>query len=180
MATATRANAVGDLSDFQPHPPRLGSVESEQIECVTEENGFPSRQPAALADKPSGPAVRRHTTGRNQQLNVKATPETVVRFYRLADERRVVLGELLEQALEALKVATQPGLDNWLMLPYQRTPIAVEQEGRACPCRCAHPAIRRSTIAQAKLCRRGSAGDRRTLGHGPEDAMSAGALRFMS
>ena len=42
MPTATRANAVGDLSDFQPHPPRLGSVEPEQIECVTEENGFPT------------------------------------------------------------------------------------------------------------------------------------------
>lgn len=45
----------------------------------------------------------RHRTGRNQQLNIKASAETIVRFYRLADERRIALGELLEQALDALE-----------------------------------------------------------------------------
>lgn len=107
MAATTRANAFGDLSDFQPHPPRPRNVQPEQIDRVSKDNGFPSRQPAAPPAKPLRPAVRRHTTGRNQQLNVKATPETIARFYRLADERRVVLGELLEQALEALEVSTQ-------------------------------------------------------------------------
>ena len=107
MAIATRANAFGDLSDFQPHPPRPRNVQPEQIDRVAKENGFPSRQPVPPVDKPSRPAVRRHTTGRNQQLNVKATPETIARFYRLADERGVVLGELLEQALEALEASTR-------------------------------------------------------------------------
>jgi hypothetical protein len=45
----------------------------------------------------------RHRTGRNQQLNIKATTETIERFYKLADERRVALGELLEHALDALE-----------------------------------------------------------------------------
>lgn len=45
----------------------------------------------------------RHRTGRNQQFNIKASAETIARFYSLADERRVALGELLEQALDALE-----------------------------------------------------------------------------
>jgi hypothetical protein len=49
----------------------------------------------------------RHRTGRNQQFNIKATAETIVRFYRLADERRMALGELLEQALDALEKSAE-------------------------------------------------------------------------
>lgn len=49
----------------------------------------------------------RHRTGRNQQLNIKASAETIARFYRLADERRVALGELLEQALNALEKSAE-------------------------------------------------------------------------
>ena len=44
-----------------------------------------------------------YTTGRNQQINIKATAETIARFYRLADENHVPLGALLEQALAALE-----------------------------------------------------------------------------
>lgn len=47
--------------------------------------------------------IARHRTGRNQQLNIKATAETIDRFYKLADKRRVALGELLEQGLDALE-----------------------------------------------------------------------------
>jgi hypothetical protein len=47
--------------------------------------------------------IARHRTGRNQQINIKATTETIERFYKLADERRVALGELLEHALNALE-----------------------------------------------------------------------------
>ena len=61
-----------------------------------------------VAESPkAAPKRRRYTTGRNQQLNVKATAETVARFYRLADQQRVPLGELLDQALQALETATQ-------------------------------------------------------------------------
>ena len=106
--SAERANAFGDLSDFQPRPrPKRarGSPPREDIDRLARESGFPSRQPQVAAPAPTRPAARRHVTGRNQQINVKATPETIARFYRLADERKVVLGELLELALSALEDA---------------------------------------------------------------------------
>lgn len=106
MATS-RANAFGDLNDFQPKPPQAHRIKDEQIEQDAESLGFPSRQAPAARPAPlvSKRTLRRHTTGRNQQLNVKATPGTIARFYRLADERQVVLEERLERALEALEKA---------------------------------------------------------------------------
>ena len=52
--------------------------------------------------KPVPRLQRRYTTGRNQQINVKATAETIARFYRIADEMNVPLGEVLSRALDAL------------------------------------------------------------------------------
>lgn len=105
---AARANAFGDLSDFQPQPVPQGrsakKAPKEDIDRLAQASGFTSRQPQAPVPV-TRPAVRRHTTGRNQQINVKATPETIARFYRLADERKVVLGQLLELALDALEDA---------------------------------------------------------------------------
>jgi len=46
---------------------------------------------------------RRHRTGRNQQINIKATPQVIERLNKLADAKRIPLGELLEQALDALE-----------------------------------------------------------------------------
>lgn len=101
----TRANPFDDLSDFTAKT-QAKPVEPQQIERIATEMGFPSRQPVATPAHPLGTQVRRrYTTGRNQQLNVKATAETVARFYRLADQQGVPLGELLEQALQALEKA---------------------------------------------------------------------------
>ena len=100
----TRINPFGDLSDLsggtanEPKP-----VETAGIERIARENGFPSRQASIAPAEPAKPRRRRYTTGRNQQLNVKATAETIARFYRLADDRGCPLGELLEQALSALE-----------------------------------------------------------------------------
>jgi hypothetical protein len=67
---------------------------------VTEANHFPSRAPA----KPSSSVPRRgRRTGRNIQLNIKITSETLEAFYRLADEHGWVLGETFERALAALE-----------------------------------------------------------------------------
>jgi hypothetical protein len=57
--------------------------------------------------EPPAPASsgRRDKTGRNQQINIKATPEVIERLYRLSDARHVPLGELLEQALDALEAS---------------------------------------------------------------------------
>jgi Arc/MetJ-type ribon-helix-helix transcriptional regulator len=52
---------------------------------------------------------RRHTTGRNQQINIKATPQVIERLYKMADAKWVPLGELLEQALAALEKSVGQG-----------------------------------------------------------------------
>ena len=67
------------------------------VRQVSEQNSFPSRAPKAPPK-----LQRRRRTGRNAQLNIKATPETIARFTALADQRQVAFGELLERALDAL------------------------------------------------------------------------------
>jgi hypothetical protein len=46
---------------------------------------------------------RRHRTGRNIQLNIKARAETIARFYAIADFNGWVLGETFERAIAALE-----------------------------------------------------------------------------
>jgi hypothetical protein len=46
---------------------------------------------------------RVYTTGRNRQFNIKATSETVERFYKMAEARNVSLCKWLEHALDALE-----------------------------------------------------------------------------
>ncbi len=99
----SRANPFEDMEDFVPEA-KPKPVEPAAIDQIARDSGFISRQAATPAPLgPARPQRRRYTTGRNQQLNLKATPETIARFYRLADERREVLGELLESALDALE-----------------------------------------------------------------------------
>jgi hypothetical protein len=44
-----------------------------------------------------------------QQINIKATPQVIERLYKLADAKRVPLGELLDQALGALEKGAAQG-----------------------------------------------------------------------
>jgi hypothetical protein len=90
------------LPSFTTKPKKEQPVEEEAIVRIAKENNFPSRQaaksPNVVRRKP-----RVYRTGRNQQFNAKATPETIERFYKLANEKNVPLGELLRQALDALE-----------------------------------------------------------------------------
>lgn len=105
MSTADRVNPFQDLSDFEPKPATRPPqpVATAAIEQIAQANGFPSRQPV----KPPVPVVprRRYTTGRNQQINIKATAATIARLYALADARHLPLGEVLDLALDALEQA---------------------------------------------------------------------------
>ncbi len=83
----------------KPKPER--PVDKASVARLAEEHNFPSRQ-APKSPKESRRKARTYRTGRNTQFNAKATPETIQRFYKTADERRVVLGELLKQGLDAL------------------------------------------------------------------------------
>jgi hypothetical protein len=104
-----RVNPFGNLAEAPPpvfttKPRKEKAVAEEAITRIAEENNFPSRQ---AAKPPREPRRKRrlYTTGRNRQFNIKATAETVERFYKMADERRVPLCALLEQALDALERA---------------------------------------------------------------------------
>lgn len=90
--------------NFPTKPKNQKPVEEAAIEDLSRQNNFPSRQaPKAPATPKRKP--RRYKTGRNQQLNIKATGETIERFLKLADARNVPLGECLRLAVEALERA---------------------------------------------------------------------------
>ena len=103
--SSSRVNPFANLDaapqfDVKPKTSTRGVV-PEQIEQLARENNFPSRE--GERGKSTQRKPRRHITGRNQQLNIKVTAQTIDRFYRLADERDVPLGQLLEEALNALE-----------------------------------------------------------------------------
>ena len=106
MSNQTRANPFADaaatLPAFPTKPKASQPVAADQVERIAQEHNFPSRQPVKAKPRPPR-RIARHRTGRNQQFNIKATAETIDRFYKLADKRRVALGELLEQGLDALE-----------------------------------------------------------------------------
>lgn len=95
----------GDLGAvFKPKPPARPTpdpVAREQLKAVSEAANFRSREP-----KPAPVTVRReqrrHRTGRNVQLNIKARQEAVEAFYVIADRQGWVLGDTFERAVNAL------------------------------------------------------------------------------
>lgn len=117
----SRANPFGDLDDFAPQPAPK-PVPAAAIDEIAEASGFPSRKartekgeadktaadPAAPNESPARARTpRRRTTGRNRQINIKATEETIEALYRMADDLDLPLGAVLERALEALEEKTR-------------------------------------------------------------------------
>jgi len=117
----SRANPFSDLDDFASDG-AAKPVPADAIETIAKNAGFPSRKagksgasetatgttetripsPAPAAAATFARAPRRHTTGRNRQINIKATEETIEELYRIADRIGVPLGAVLERALAAL------------------------------------------------------------------------------
>jgi hypothetical protein len=100
-----RNNPFGDLSDeFKPKAPeakRAKKVDARAIDAIAEANNFPSRSTGKGSEAPA--RRRRRITGRNQQLNIKTTAEAIDRIYAIADRKRVTLGQVLDDALDALE-----------------------------------------------------------------------------
>ena len=96
------ANVHQDPPLFTTKPKAAKPVDEETIVRLAEEHKFPSRQ-AAKPPKTERRKPRIHRTGRNVQFNAKATSETINKIYKLADERKVPLGELLKLAVDALE-----------------------------------------------------------------------------
>lgn len=93
---------LGEAPAFERKPKVVRPVESEDIDRIAEESGFVSRQPAKSSKAPKR-KPRLHRTGRNLNFTLKVTVETRDRFHKLADEQGVILGRLLELALDALE-----------------------------------------------------------------------------
>ena len=101
----------GDELDLGSELEKLSAVQSEskskavgfseadkrQTQKVAKESGFQSRQPQPERTQ------RRYRTGRNAQLNIKVTPETMQAFYAIADKKGWVLGEAMEKAVLLLE-----------------------------------------------------------------------------
>jgi hypothetical protein len=93
--------ALGDLSDFAPKPKSSPKPDAKiDTRQAAEAAGFKSRE--AKATEPAKPQ-RRRRTGRNAQFNIKARPETIEAFYKVADANDWGLGETLEHAVALLK-----------------------------------------------------------------------------
>ena len=95
---------LNDPPIFTTKPKKQTQVKEDALDDIARQNNFPSRQAREKKTASLRPP-RTYRTGRNRHFAVKATSATVERFYRLADERKVALGALLELALDALERA---------------------------------------------------------------------------
>lgn len=97
-----------DPQAWQPKPkpaarPKVESLASRQAaEAVGFQSREPQRQPVESDVKP-----RRRRTGRNAQINIKTTPETIEQFTQLADDNGWGLGETFEKAIALLSESTK-------------------------------------------------------------------------
>ena len=104
MSTQARTDPFGDLSAFDTVP--VKAALSSHIDIIAEAEGFPSRPSGRRGSggqsREEPKRQRRYVTGRNQQLNVKATAETIEKLHKVADELRLPLGAVLDMAIDAL------------------------------------------------------------------------------
>jgi hypothetical protein len=89
-----------DVTGFVPQKPKA-SAPQEKVRQVSESASFKSREP--VERKAARREPRRYRTGRNTQFNIKADPDVIEEFYRIADAQGWVLGETLERAVKALE-----------------------------------------------------------------------------
>lgn len=95
-----------DVSEFQTKPAARPKPDKAAIKATAESRGFRSREPVAVeppANLTAPARQRRHVTGRNKQLNLKVTDDSLQRFYAIADAKGWVLGEAFEHAIGALE-----------------------------------------------------------------------------
>lgn len=95
-----------DPAEWQPKPekPVRQKPERTASRMIAEASGFKSREAPKPERAGEGSALpRRRRTGRNVQFNLKARPETIAAFCKIADQQGWGLGETLEKAVELLE-----------------------------------------------------------------------------
>ena len=94
-----------DLAGFEPKKEkRGGETTPDTISAVSEASGFRSREPgpsvtepAEKKDDPLKRTPRRYRTGRNVQLNIKVSAETIESFYAWRTKKAGSLERLLSE-----------------------------------------------------------------------------------
>lgn len=101
--TEKRVDPFSNLSAFKPKGESQRPAEPSVIEKISKDNNFPSR-----VAQEAQPTKRARFSAREPrtQFNIKVTVECKDRFYQMAERRGIkVLGDLMEQALDALEAA---------------------------------------------------------------------------
>ncbi len=101
--TDKRVDPFSTLGNFKPKGDSQRPAEVEVIEKISKDNNFPSR----VAQEPKPIKRGRFNAGEPKtQFNIKVTVACKERFYQMAESRGIkVLGDLMEQALDALEAA---------------------------------------------------------------------------
>lgn len=92
-----------DPAEFTSTKPKAPKPAPETSRKAAEAVGFRSRESQKAEPAPAKPPQRRRRTGRNAQLNLKAKPETIAAFTRIADAKGWGLGEAFEHATALLE-----------------------------------------------------------------------------
>jgi hypothetical protein len=100
-AAAPKKTTKERLASIKPSAPDTSEVPLAVVDAVAEAQGFTSRE--ATKPEPPSRAPRRYKTGRNQQFNVKVSPETLTRFYAEVERRGLSVAETFEIAVDALE-----------------------------------------------------------------------------
>jgi hypothetical protein len=94
-----------DVSGLAPKTaPDKDAPAPEKVRVVAEAAHFSSREPKATKKAPATKRQPRlYRTGRNVQMNLKASQETMDAFYAITEQEDWVLGEILENAVQSLQ-----------------------------------------------------------------------------
>ena len=94
-----------DTSGFSPKSGvDLSAPKPAAIREVAERLNFSSREATSLPLQPEGEQkVRRRRSCRTAQLSVKASPDIIDRFYKIAEEKDWLVTKTFEKAVAALE-----------------------------------------------------------------------------
>ena len=90
------------LDGFKPKGDNQRPTDISVVDKVSRDNNFPSREAP-----PAKPLKRTRYTAAaaKKQINIKVNEDCHTRFYAMAEDRGITLGDLLDLALDALEHA---------------------------------------------------------------------------
>ncbi|MFS1539760.1 MAG: hypothetical protein ACL7BU_14945 [Candidatus Phlomobacter fragariae] len=105
-----RVDAFANLNKFKPKTEPNPTANNDDIEKISRDNGFPSREPQ---EKKQQKRSRFNSGEKKRQLNIKVKESSFNKFYDLAEKRGIrVLSDLFDQALAALEKEMSDDMKN--------------------------------------------------------------------